>query len=153
MAYAQILSKEHLPNGDEHLHPNLPVSNSVPEKLRREFVCQGAGVLIESTPYLLSLFQSKKCRRFRIVMKEEIGANSWSFVSWDNSDTNWHSSRTNYECQKALQNENPAPASFRTNSVHLDDGPGQQSPKCSSNGRSREEQRLYGQSGSSISSD
>src|ERR1700761_7867852 len=57
-----------LPDGDEHMDPNLPVFGRVPEILHVELVGEGASVMFETSRDFISLFRSEEFGRRRVVV-------------------------------------------------------------------------------------
>lgn len=66
-----ISVRDDLPDGDEHVHPNLPIFDGVPEVSHIEFVRQPGSVVDKSSRDFISLVLSEKLRRRWVIAHDE----------------------------------------------------------------------------------
>lgn len=67
-----------LPNGNEHVNPDLPVLHSVPEVLHGKFVGEGASVVLKTTCDFLSLLRREELCGRRVIIHNDKGNSSYS---------------------------------------------------------------------------
>lgn len=108
-------------DGDDHVNPDLPVTEGILHELPIKGIREDRAVLFETAENLLAL-----------VISEELGS-----VGVIVHDKEGHDSKDKGD--EALNDEDPGPAVKVANTVHLHDTPGQETTESTSSSGSREE--------------
>jgi hypothetical protein len=108
-------------DGDEHVHPDLPVLHSIKEVFGTVLVGERAAVLFEAARNLLLLSIVKELGGLRVVVHVEEGNNG------------------NEEGKKTFKDEDPSPTGKTADTFHLDDTASKKTTEGTSAGCSTEE--------------
>jgi hypothetical protein len=108
-------------DGNEHVHPDLPVGHSGEEVLSVVLICEGAAVLFQAARDFLLLGIVEELGGLRVVVHVEKGNNG------------------NEEGKKTFKDEDPSPTGKAADTLHLDDTAGEQATEGTSAGCGTEE--------------